>query len=382
MKKLLLFSTLVLVCQFTFAQPTYEILASSRGTNSVKQYDINGNYVGDFVANGSGGLATTEDILFHPNGTVLVTGYNNTTIKQYDGISGNYIGDFTGGYPLSNPSKMSIGPDSLIYVTQWGATQNKVARFDLGGAFVDEFTSINVSNGLGHVWDAGRNFYIAVFGTGADGTVHKFDSLGNDLGTFINSVVLQGPTSIWWDANGDMLVEDWTVGNVLRYDTTGQYLGVFLTGMNSPEGIAFKPNGNMLIGDWGQDAIHEFDSAGNNLGYFTNAGGLTDPNSVKIRVSPTLSVSDYTNSVNDFVVFPTASSESFTISITLEAETELHLDVIDHIGKQIKLIHNTFVSEGVHQWMWNPDSGVASGNYFVRVTANDASISKKLIVLD
>lgn len=110
---------------------------------------------------------------------------------------------------------MSIGWDSLLYVTQWGTTQNKVVRFDLDGNFVDEFTKTPAPNGLGHLWDANKNFYISIYGNGANGTIQKFDSLGNSLGTFINSSILQGPTDIWFDTNGDMLVEDWTVGRVL-----------------------------------------------------------------------------------------------------------------------------------------------------------------------
>ncbi len=267
-----------------FGQTTYTVLVSSRGESAVKEYDLAGNFLGNFVEPGSGGLSGTEDMLFHPDGSVLVTGFANTAIKRYDGATGDYLGNFTSGYSLNTPSKMSIGPDSLIYVTQWGTTQNKVVRFGLDGAFVDEFTSVGAPNGLGHVWDGDKNFYIALYGNGGTGTVHKFDSLGNNLGTFISSFLLQGPTSIWWDSNGDMLVEDFTVGKVLRYNSQGQYQGEFITGMTNPEGIAFLPNGDFLIGDWGVDAVHRFDSTGLYLDYFTSGNGLTDANSVKLRV--------------------------------------------------------------------------------------------------
>ncbi|MBK7338840.1 MAG: NHL repeat-containing protein [Saprospirales bacterium] len=268
-----------------FGQTTYTVLVSSRGESAVKEYDLAGNFLGNFVEPGSGGLSGTEDMLFHPDGSVLVTGFANTAIKRYDGATGDYLGNFTSGYSLNTPSKMSIGPDSLIYVTQWGTTQNKVVRFGLDGAFVDEFTSVGAPNGLGHVWDGDKNFYIALYGNGGTGTVHKFDSLGNNLGTFISSFLLQGPTSIWWDSNGDMLVEDFTVGKVLRYNSQGQFQGEFITGMTNPEGIAFLPNGDFLIGDWGVDAVHRFDSTGLYLDYFTSGNGLTDANSVKLRVT-------------------------------------------------------------------------------------------------
>ena len=48
-----------------------------------------------------GGLNGTEDILFHPDGSVLVTGFGNTTIKRYDGETGAFLGDFSSGYALA-----------------------------------------------------------------------------------------------------------------------------------------------------------------------------------------------------------------------------------------------------------------------------------------
>ena len=93
--------------------------------------------------------STARKTFFHPDGSVLVTGFGNTTIKRYDGETGAFLGDFSSGYALATPSKMSIGPDSLIYVTQWDAVQNNIVRFDLDGNFVDEFTTEGAPNGLG-----------------------------------------------------------------------------------------------------------------------------------------------------------------------------------------------------------------------------------------
>lgn len=291
------------------AQTEIEVFVSSRGTNAVKKYDVNGNYLGNFISPGSGGLVATEDILFHPDGTILVTGAGNTAIKRYHGKSGQYLGDFSSGYALETPSKMSMGWDSLIYVTQWGTIKNKVVRFDLDGNFVDEFTQIPAPNGLGHFWDADKNFYIALYGNGASGTVHKFDSLGKSLGTFINSNVLQGPTSIWYDADGNILVEDWTVGKVFRYTSNGLYAGVFTTGLTNPEGIAFLPDGKLLIGDWGVDAVHLIDSTGKLLGLFTSGNGLSDPNSVKVRISTVTSTEEEVDPWAGLAVYPNPASD-------------------------------------------------------------------------
>ena len=263
----------------TDATREYTVLVNSREADAVLRYDANGDFLGPFIAPGAGGLDGPEDILFHPDGSVLVTGFANTAIKRYD-ASGEYLSDFSTGYSLATPSKMSIGPDDLIYVTQWGETQNVIVRFTVQGAFVDEFVS--APKALGHFWDADGRLYVALFGDNGDGTVHRFDPEGADLGTFIDSAVLAGPTDIWTDTNGDVLVEDWLAGTVLRYSPSGEYIDTFLDGMTNPEGMAITPEGDLLIGDWGEDAVHRFDAQGEYLGYFAVGDGLIDPNCVVV----------------------------------------------------------------------------------------------------
>ena len=290
-KTALSFGWLFALCT-AHGQSSYEVLVNSRGTNAVFRYDLEGNCLGEFIASGSGGLVGPEDVLFHPDGTVLVTGFGNTAIKRYDGSTGDYLGDFSTGYDLEVPSKMSIGLDSLLYVTQWGTTQNKVVRFDLDGVFVDEFTEVATPNGLGHFWDDQGRFYISVYGNGANGFVRRFTAGGEDLGVFINSTVLQGPTDLWQEENGDVLVQDWTTGTVLRYDSTGAYVGVFVSGLTNPEGLAFLPDGDLLMGDWGVEAVHRISPDGAVLGYFASGNGLTDPNGVFLRAVPTIGIDE------------------------------------------------------------------------------------------
>ncbi len=285
--RLSIIATLLLTPLFLHAQ-NYEVFVSGRTTSTVKKYDELGTYLGDFVTSGLGGLAQTEDILFHPDGSVLVSGFGSSAIKRYDGITGAFMGDFSSGYTLSQPSKMAMGPDSLIYITQW-AGDSSVVRFDLNGNFVDQFTGA-LNSALMHLWDADTNFYVTEFGNGSNGVVHQFDKDGNDLGIFINSAVLQGPTGMWRDSTGDFFVEDWTTGRVQQFDSLGVYEGIFISGMSQPEGIAFLPNGDMLIGDWGSDLVHRFDAMGGMQTTFTSGNGLGDPNAVKVRLNPTTSI--------------------------------------------------------------------------------------------
>ncbi|MBL7684139.1 MAG: T9SS type A sorting domain-containing protein [Flavipsychrobacter sp.] len=336
MKKLLLFLSLLYDCKLS-AQTQIQVLVNSRNTSSVQKYDINGNYLGDFIAGNSGGLREPQDILFHPDGSVLVTGVNNSTIKRYDGITGAFLGNFSTGYILSLPTKMCYGPDSLIYVTQWGADSDKVVRFNLQGAFVDEFTSKAIPKGLSMVWDKNKNLYVAAYSNGANGTVHKFDSLGNDLGVFINSAILQGPTNIWFDNTGDMLVADWTLGKVHRYDSAGNYKSNFITGLTNPEGIDFLPDGRMLISDWGTDNVHLVNTNGIIAGVFCSGNGLNDPNCVRIREVSTTGVAKLHRI--DMSVVPTIGTQ-FHISIPGNKKL-VNIILTNAMGQMIKTISTT-----------------------------------------
>lgn len=363
------------------AAQDYEVYVSSRGENAVKKYDQYGTYLGYFVSPSTGGLNTTEDILFLQDGTVLVSGFGNTTIKQYNAETGEYIGDFTSGYTLSGPSKMSIGPDSLLYVTQWGPAQRDFVRFDLEGNFVDTF-AINLDNALSSVRDAEGNIFIALYGTGTNGVVRKFDADGNDLGNFVNSDILRGPTSIWFNYAGHLFVEDWITGAVLEYGTAGNYLGAFNAGfMTNPEGIAKTPDGLLLIGDWGQDVVHILDTLGNYLGIFAEGDGLIDPNSVKIKLiepQDTTTAIAYTHTKLDFTVTPNFGAGPFIIQAPVTQEEIIACKLIATDGKVAAVISPVYFTGDPAEYLWQPEATLPGGNYFLQLQTSRGTATQHL----
>ncbi len=77
---------------------TQQVFVNSRNSHEVKLYDLNGNFIENFVEAGSGGLSFPQEVLWHPDGFLLVTGRGNTAIKKYDGTTGDYLGNFTSAY--------------------------------------------------------------------------------------------------------------------------------------------------------------------------------------------------------------------------------------------------------------------------------------------
>lgn len=367
----LLFGVSLLLTASLFAQVRY--YASNRALNAINTYQEDGTFIDEFIAQDSGGLSSPQDIVLHPDGFLLVTGSNNTQIKKYDLETGEYLGDWSdASFALGNPSKMSIGPDNLLYVTQWGQTSAtaKIVRFDLNGNYLGPFTPI-APTGLGHVWDDQDNFYLAVFGVNTNvGDIRKYDTNGAFVETFIDSSILENPTYIWWGDNGEMFVQDFTQGKVLRYDNDGNYIEDFITGLLNPEGYTFLPNGNLIIAERTGNQIREFDSTGNLLGRWDNGGVLTSPNFVKALDLSILNVTDH--SIGSVLVTPSIGTSFMVNSVVALGISTLEIFSIS--GKLMQSIDLTETTE------WHA-KGLSEGFYLaVATTENGQKITQKIVV--
>jgi hypothetical protein len=331
----------------------------SSGPFKIVKFDTNGANAEVFIDEN---LAWPQDIVFlEEAGTVIVSNLNSGTITRYQSQTGNYIDDFATG--IGGPTRMEIGPDGLLYVLEWEAN-GKVLRYELDGTFVDEFTSVGVTQSIGMDWDSAGNLYVSSFG-GA--FVRKFDANGNDLGIHINSD-LSGPTNIYID--GDfILVLDWNDGIVQRFDlATGAFVDTFITGLTNPEGIDRLPNGNYLIGDNGTNSVKEFDSSGTFLGEYTQGGDLITPNAVVLR-DAILGVSE--TEYNRGYVVPTIGAH-FRFESQGDYDPEM-LEIYNTLGQRVTI------------WplrtnpVWDA-SAIAEGVYFVTATVNGKIMRHKIVV--
>jgi len=370
LKTLLRITTLLMVTQIV-AQGKYYV--SNRVLNAVNTYEEDGTYIEEFIAQNAGGLSNPQDIIVHPDLFLLVTGSNNEQIKKFDLETGAYLGDWSDpNFALTRPSKMSIGPDDLLYVTQWGTTQegSSIVRFDLQGNYLGPFTG-SAPQGLGHVWDTEDNFYLALFGLNpGSGTVRKYDADGNFLEIFISSAFLENPTYIWWDNNtGDMLVQDFTAGKVLRYDSDGNYLGEFITGLTNPEGYTILTNDNILISERGANKISEFNSDGTLVDRWDNGGVLAGPNFIEY-LDPILGVTNIENK-KQFVTPTVGNHFSFNPRLSDDYKA---IKIYDVFGKQVGTV------DPKKQEYWNAESH-SEGVYFViGIQFDGQKGSQKIIV--
>jgi DNA-binding beta-propeller fold protein YncE len=387
----LLLLLMIGLCIQSFAQSEYEMLVSSRNTNSVKKFNgLTGDYVDDFVYTGSGGLSITQDIKIGPEGNILVSGRGNTGVLMYERVSGDFIKQFTSGYSLDNPTKISFGPDGKLYVSQWGTIKNKVVRFNgITGVFIDEFTpSLNLA--LGHTWDNDGNLYVACYGSK---DVRKFDTSGNFLRVFTEAGHLQGPTNLWFGKNGSLFVEDWVLGSVIEFDATdGTYIKNFITGLQNAEGFAFGPDSNLYLCDWSQNQIRRYSPDGSFIDVFTNQGNMQAPNSILFRPVQTTNVENETGSLlDDFKLYqnypnpfnPTTEIK-FSLPYVIAGETiqsqPVALTVYNVLGKEIATLLNEELIAGEYEVEFDA-TGLQSGVYFYQLKANDYIDTRKMILM-
>ncbi|RME10535.1 MAG: T9SS C-terminal target domain-containing protein [Bacteroidetes bacterium] len=269
----------VLFASFTTAQD-FDVYVSdaanfSTGPWHIYKYDKNGFNGQKFI---SDHLGWPQDILFlEDQNIVLISNLNDGTITKYNADTGEYIGVFASG--IGGPTRMSIGPDGLLYVLQWQGN-GKVKRYQLNGTSMGDFTASGVSNSIGIAWDEDGNLYVSSYN---GGFVKKFSSSGVDLGFFITG--LNGPTNIWFGTNGDFYVSDWNEGVVKRYSPTGQFKSTVVTGVSQVEGVALYPNGNFAIGVGSCSCVNVYKPDGTLVTNLVSPGaaGLIRPNAVVFR---------------------------------------------------------------------------------------------------
>jgi DNA-binding beta-propeller fold protein YncE len=154
--------------------------------NTIKRFNgTTGAFLGNFTAPGAGGLATTLDFVFTPNGKLLVSGTGTSnSVLQFDGSSGTFLGVFAQGNGLSTPFGMTIGPDGNLYVASTTGS-NSIARFDLDtGAFLGNFVNTTAHSGPTYIQftpfpipePTSLVLVFAAFGAGAVGAARKVGS--------------------------------------------------------------------------------------------------------------------------------------------------------------------------------------------------------------
>lgn len=106
-------------------------IGNGGNANAVAEFDAGGNFVGNFIAPGAGGIVDPADIHFRPNGNVLLTGSGSSAIHEYD-ATGAFIANFDA---ITAVPMQLIEPGAVLATDQVLANRG-IMEFASGGSFV------------------------------------------------------------------------------------------------------------------------------------------------------------------------------------------------------------------------------------------------------
>jgi PKD repeat protein len=86
------------------------------------------------------------------------------------------------------------------------------------------------------------------------------------------------------------------------------------------------------------------------------------------------------DSENAFNIYPNPIDESTVIGLSLAAGQKVEIRISDVLGREITTIYKGELNEGDHQFPITEQSKLSAGVYFVKVSLNGKSYTKKLIV--
>lgn len=155
-------------------------VGSGANSNGIPEFDAGGNYLGNFIANGAGGLNSPFDILFRAS-DVLVTASTSDAAHRYD-LNGNYLNDLITGVQF--PQDIVQLPNGNLALAVFSPPSG-LGIYTAGGNQLHFFTAIT---GIRSAYLLPGGTYLVTNGAG----LHEIDSTnGNLIRTIYSSSNLQ-----------------------------------------------------------------------------------------------------------------------------------------------------------------------------------------------
>ncbi|MCB0257798.1 MAG: hypothetical protein KDI55_29075, partial [Anaerolineae bacterium] len=147
--------------------------------DAVAEFDTSGNYLGNFVANGAGGLDSPFDA-YGRTADWLVTAIDSDNILSYD-LTGAFIAQFAAINTF--PEQANEAGNSNVLVANFSGTEEGVVEYTAAGALVGIYDPATLGGYRG-VYELGNGNLLTTNGSG----VHEIDRSGNLVETKISGV--------------------------------------------------------------------------------------------------------------------------------------------------------------------------------------------------
>ncbi|MEA3316866.1 MAG: PKD domain-containing protein, partial [Bacteroidota bacterium] len=91
------------------------------------------------------------------------------------------------------------------------------------------------------------------------------------------------------------------------------------------------------------------------------------------------SINNKLNNQFEFVTYPNPMKSYTNIKFKLPKTSEVSIAIYDAIGNKVADMINTYKPAGEHHILWK-NSKLSSGIYYIKLTINDTSVTRKLII--
>jgi len=318
-----------------------QVLVADQLSDVVQLFDTGGTYVRVYCP--AGGLNNSildnvRDVLFRPNGNILVTnagttgnGYN--TVQQFD-HAGNFLNSFITD-SVNSPYNLLHRTNDILLSNSSGT--HNIGRYNTGtGSFIGDFiaSTLNFPQQLTSI----GNGKIAVCEfSGVLSGIRIYDSLG------VLSDTLKGVTGVrgsWKMPNGNFIVTNST-GVYEVSGTTGSLIRTIVSGLNFNCISVFDPNMITAVGSEQQIRPDKYK-------LFNNYPNPFNPNTI--------------------IKFQIKDSRFTTLKI------------FNLLGQEVAVLLNETKTPGTYEVNWDA-ANYPGGVYFYKLTSGDFSETKKMVLV-
>lgn len=256
----------------------YYILLSGPTDNTVKVAAPNGDFLGNLVSSGSGGLSGTDGLEIGADQNLYVGTVLGKNILRYDGRTGEFLNEFIapgtgadsqgiGG--LDNVTQIKFGPDGNLYVSNFVTfdgfnpdnrepvlnfnQSDNILIFSPTGEYIKTLNFPTpgpaVPLGLEFIGDD------LIVSSRFQNAVYRFDVTTGEATEFISgdNGRLNGPSGLLVAPDGNLYVSSLDSQEVQRYNpTTGEFIDVFIDetdsqGIIGPTALLLTPDEEELV---------------------------------------------------------------------------------------------------------------------------------------
>jgi hypothetical protein len=355
-------------------------VGSSANQNSVAEFDNAGNYLGQFITTGSGGLNSPFDIVFRSN-DVLVDGSSSNKVHRYD-LNGNYLNDFVSS-GLAFPQQIHLEGNGNVSVAGF-SSPSALYVYDSLGALINSY---NVVTGLRGAYKLPNGNYIVTNGTG----IYEISTSNVLVRTIVAGVSAQYVdyvdfqeiipvelTSFAAIANGNNVELNWSTAtetNNSGFEIQRIQMSE-VKSQNSWQSIGFV-NGK---GTTSEPQYYSFTDKNLNAGTYTYRlkqvdfdGSFEYSNEIEVDV---LSPDKFVLEQN----YPNPFNPTTIISWQSPISGHQTLKVYDILGNEVVTLVNEYKEAGRYKIEFDA-SNIPSGIYYYKVTAGSFSDVKKMLVI-